>query len=168
MKMTIIAATAALSLAAPAVMAADPSSAAKPQQFEKWEVTCEKHAVAKVERCIVTQVQTLKAGGPKLIQVTIGRLGPQGEPVIVTALPLGIFIPGGATLKIEGMAPIPLTITQCTAVGCMAQAQLSDQTLATMSEAKRMVVSVQPVGAVQPLDINLQTEGMKAALAKLK
>ncbi|MBF0166817.1 MAG: invasion associated locus B family protein [Alphaproteobacteria bacterium] len=161
-----MAATTALSLAATVVLAADPP--AKPQQFDKWEVTCDKSATAKAERCIATQVQTLKDGGLRLIQVSIGKLGPQGEPVIVTALPLGIFIPGGATLKIEGMAPIPLTITQCTAVGCMAQTQLSDQTLATMADAKRMVVSVQPVGAVQPLDINLQTEGMKAALAKLK
>lgn len=59
-----------------------------PKRHGDWDVVCDSSDPQK-EHCLVVQTQTIKENNARLIQVNMGKLGPQGEAVFTALVPLG-------------------------------------------------------------------------------
>ncbi len=98
--------------------------------------------------------------------VTIQTLS-SGKPAIIASLPLGLYIPGGVSLDVDGAASQKLDLQTCDRTGCFATAQLADATLAAMQKGKKLDLVFQSVSK-RNVTLPLQLTGFAAAYQKIK
>lgn len=140
----------------------------KSKVFKNWMVECET-TPAKTELCFASQNQTVKDGKGRLIKVSIGYIGPKGEPTMVAMLPLGIYIPAGAAFKVgEAKTQTDLIIQSCTISGCSSIARIDDKTLESLKTEKEMTVGVKSSGESKIIAMKVPLEGFKEALDSIK
>lgn len=135
--------------------------------FGDWGVICESPDNGKTEKCFITQTQDMKDKG-RLLQTSIGYLGPNNEPIIIAKLPLGIYIPGGAAYKVGQEAQVSMVIQRCTNDGCVAVGPLPEAVLKAMNAGSEAVIGVMPAVNAKTVTIALSTKGFKEAFASLK
>lgn len=111
--------------------AANPSHG---QNFRNWTARCEAAPGSAVERCFIFQNLVLKESGKRVVHMAVGYLAADGKPVAVITMPLGISLPLGATVSVDGGAPEDIVIERCDANGCVGTVRLSE---AMVGELKR-------------------------------
>ena len=130
-------------------------------------------AEEQARRCFARQIQVLKSqegavGNRRLIDARVGFLGPKGQAAFVAMLPLGVNIPTGATLRIDGQQPIPLRLEFCTRMGCRAVTLLDDATLAALQGATALTVRFSPGFPGKLASIRLSPKGLAEAVKALR
>ena len=143
--------------------------------FGDWIIACAQPRQGSRGKCFARQIQVLKSqegGGAerprRLIDARVGYLGPNDEPAFVALLPLGVFIPAGAALRIDDGKPIPLRLEICTRAGCRAAAILDQKTLAALQASKEISVRFSPRRSGRLASIRLSPKGLSNALKALK
>ena len=164
----VVSAGIAFSAAAQVPSVEVPTYMASLKKFDDWEVICNKPEGTKENRCLAHQTQTVKQSNTRLIQVSLGRLGLHGEPVLVAMVPLGIWLPSGVALKIDDLPQVPMTVTQCTEKGCAAQVQVAESMMKSVLDAKAMSVGMIAAGSAQTLAIAISPKGLKSAWSAVK
>lgn len=153
---------------------APPGFAANGQAFGDWMIACAGGQQRQARRCFARQVQMIKsqaggeAGKRRLIDARVGFLGPKGQAAFVAMLPLGVFIPAGAALRIDERQPIPLRLEFCTRMGCRAVTVLDDATLAALLGSTELAVRFSPGFTGKVASIRLSPKGLADAMKVLE
>lgn len=130
------------------------------QVFGDWVAKCGQGG------CVLSQSQVVE-GGARLIQFTIGRIGTQGEQGAIAIIPLGIHIPAGALLAIDGKAT-PMTLKTCMQQGCQATMTLDAAQLGEIGKAQAIEVIVMDDANRENILIPLSIKGLGQGLAAIR
>ncbi|CAK0750824.1 hypothetical protein WCLP8_2150003 [uncultured Gammaproteobacteria bacterium] len=139
----------------------------KGKVFGDWIVDCETPK-DKPQICFLSQEQTQKEGGGRVLKFSLGKLGPKGEVMVVAILPLGISLPAGAALRIDAKDQKPMILQQCTGEGCVATMVLDKATVDALKAAKEMLVGILPFGGTQTMVINVSVKGLTGGMTYMK
>jgi len=115
------------------------SAQANPEQgqtFENWTARCELAPAAEVERCFIFQNLVLKESGQRLVHMAVGYLAANGQAAAVITLPLGISLPPGASISVDGGEPTEITIERCDTKGCVGALALDEALIASLKRGR--------------------------------
>ncbi len=139
----------------------------------KWVVQCDtlpKSATPeqiKNRGCAVIQIAQSKKQKGVGVSLIIGKLTQGGKTATMMRVmaPIGVFLPTGIALEIDGQAVGRVPFTRCLPQTCMAFAEARKETLAKMRKGKKgNFIIYQAPGVGIPLDLDLAgfTAAMKA------
>ena len=86
------------------------------RQFQDWVLRCGKSQQGP-EVCEMQQQRTDKEGRT-VMAVAVGTVPGQSDLGLLIILPLGIALPPGVTLQIDGGGEVPLVVDRCERQGC--------------------------------------------------
>ena len=138
------------------VIGGEASAAVKEgQKFGDWLGTCPKD---RPTACSIVQRQSVQ-GGARLFQISVGKIGPKGEMGASVVVPLGLHIPAGVVIVLDG-AQTPMTLMRCVESGCLAVLQFDAKVQAALAKAKEIQLAMVD-------DFSRQTVVMKVGAAGL-
>ncbi len=106
------------------------------QTFKDWTARCEQAPGANLERCFIFQNLVLKESGKRLVHMAVGYLAANGQAAAVITMPLGISLPPGASISVDGGAPRSIVIERCDNDGCVGAVTLSEQLVADLKRGR--------------------------------
>ena len=132
-----------------------------------WEIRC----ITGSDTCAMSQLGKTSNGESALL-VTIQRVsGPKTEdnkpiPAAMTVqAPLGILIPYGIRIKIDGGNVIPLPLSRCVPTGCVSQAPMLEEAVGRMKKGSKAVYGIFLDNEVL---VNISLRGFTKAYNNLK
>jgi len=136
-------------------------------QYRDWVLRCENNEQVSRRTCVLFQRLVVQDTGRVIMQATVARPQDPADPaVVVLMLPLGIYLPFGAELSIDGGQPIPLTIRTCMQRGCSAVLMLEPELLRAFQDGLKARVRVKQNNN-ENLDLELSLKGFRAGFAAL-
>lgn len=111
------------------------------QTFKDWTARCEQAPGTDLERCFIFQNLVLKDSGKRLVHMAVGYLAANGQPAAVVTMPLGISLPPGASISVDGGAPREIIIERCDNDGCVGAVTLSKQLVAELKRGREARIS---------------------------
>lgn len=127
------------------------------ETFGDWDVRCSKDET----ECALHQLGLDEQENP-VIEFSLFR-APEGEEAaaLVNILsPLGTFLPGGLTFQVDSGETRQYGFTFCTAIGCIAQIALTDETIASMRRGRSATLTLASIAAPdEPVEISLSLMG---------
>lgn len=143
-------------------------SAEDGQKFSDWTVKCRDHDSGTGPMCVLTQILKRKNGEEtqRMMSTVVGRFGPNAEPGMLISVPLGVFLPAGSVIEVEGRTDSKrLDFQFCSRAGCRVILKLDRQWLDLFRAGTRASVTVndrrrRPVK--MPLSLNGFTKGTEA------
>lgn len=120
------------------------SVAANPQHgqtFKNWTARCEQAPGSSVQHCFIFQNLVLKESGRRVVHMAVGYLTADGQAAAVITMPLGISLPPGASISVDGAAPQEFAIERCDTNGCVGALALSDQLIAQLKRGREARIS---------------------------
>jgi invasion protein IalB len=106
------------------------------QTFKNWTARCEVPPGAATERCFIFQNLVLKESGQRLVNMAVGYLAANGQAAAVLTLPLGISLPPGAGISVDGGDPVKIVIERCDTNGCIGALALDDALIAQLKRGR--------------------------------
>lgn len=130
-----------------------------------WEVRCNA-----ANNCFMNQVVANAEGSP-LINVAVRMLpnNPQAKAIAVFVAPLGVVLPRGIEMRIDGGDAIPSPFLYCLSNGCFAELAMTEEGLARLrrgASATLQIYSVQEPNTA--ISRRLSLSGFTKAYAELK
>jgi invasion protein IalB len=89
------------------------------------------------------------------------------KPVLAIQMPLGLFLPGGVSLKLDDGKPDRLDVQTCDQKGCYIQMPVSNDMLQAMGKGKQMMVSFQNLSK-QDINVPVPLNGFMVAYQKIQ
>jgi invasion protein IalB len=132
------------------------------QKFGNWFIRCSE---GPTPECLLVQSLNVQNGG-RVLELSIGKVGTKGEFGSIAMVPLGIHIPSGVILVIDGKQ-VPMTLLKCVQEGCQAVAPLTKAHTDLMKKAKLVAVGFVDEFTRKALSIGLGIDGLKDGLAAL-
>lgn len=117
--------------------------------------------------CQITQTLNEKESNNPIMQVAVGYLPEQENPVAAITLPLGIWLPPGLQLQVDEGKKGRVPLDTCVPGGCRAGIELDAEFLASMKKGNELKVTFGG-GNRKPLTIPVSLQGFSAALDALK
>ena len=111
------------------------------QTFEDWTTRCEQAPGTAMERCFIFQNLVLEESGQRLVHMAVGYLAANGQAAAVVTMPLGISLPLGASISVDGGTPHEIVIERCDSNGCIGAVALSEQLVANLKRGREARVS---------------------------
>ena len=186
-RLAAVAAAVALGLGAPLAHAQQapqaPAQAAPPQQggaaqpgvelterqFQDWMVRCGRPEGQEQEVCEMQQ-QQVDSEDRTVMAVAVGRVPGTSNVGLLILLPLGILLPAGVTMQIDGGAAIPLEVERCEREGCRIERIVEPDLLNRLKGGTKATVffqAVDPQGKRQRLGVPISLLGFTAALTEV-
>lgn len=141
-----------------AALAAD-----QPASQALWGKQCGKDPNGK-DICAVQQFISGQPGNTQLLLAQFGYNGPQNKPRLVLSAPLGVALPAGITLGIDGAKPITVPFESCNTGGCLSIIDMDEAALTQFRKGKVLTVHYVVPGAQKPQDLPVKLDGLDAAL----
>jgi invasion protein IalB len=138
------------------------------RQFQDWVLRCGRSEQGP-EVCEMQQLRT-DSEGRTVMAVAIGTAPGRPEVGLLIMLPLGILLPAGVTLQIDGGGDVPLQVDWCERQGCRIEMPVEAALLNRLKagrEAKVFFEAIDPEGQAQRLGIPISLLGFTAALSEL-
>ena len=157
---------------APAQQAPAPEGPAQPElelterQIQDWMVRCGRPEGQEQEVCEMQQ-QQVDSEDRTVMAVAVGRVPGTSNVGLLILLPLGILLPAGVTMQIDGGAAIPLEVERCEREGCRIERILEPDLLNRLKAGTKATVffqAVDPQGKRQRLGVPISLLGFTAAL----
>ncbi len=139
------------------------------QKFKDWSARCEKPKGAEHESCFIFQRLVTKKddGFVPVLHVLVGYITRDGEPGLFATVPLGVSLPPGVQLSVDGDAPVSFGYSHCSNQGCLAALALSDALIAKMKAGNQAVVTFH-TGSQKPVSITVSLRGFTAGFNSLR
>lgn len=132
--------------------AKDAAAAAPEVEMQRPEMTCE-----------INQTFTVRETGATLAKLAIGRVaGPTPGIKAVLLTPIGVYLPEGVDMKIDGASDIKGLYTFCNAQACIGEFDLSEELVLQLKTAKAVAMTF-TMGDRKPLTLNVSTKGLAGA-----
>ena len=136
------------------------------QILGSWTLRCSATAGDAKPDCMMFQNLVLKTGGQPVLQFGIGVAPDDSLPTVLVSLPLGIALPPGITIQIDGSTPATFPVERCEPDGCRAGMKLRENTVKQLSQGRQLHVTFYD-GARKPLKVSLSLDGFAAAYQAL-
>jgi invasion protein IalB len=158
--------------AAPAQQGAPQQEAAQPEvelterQFQDWMVRCGRPNEQAPEICEMQQEQ-VDSEDRTVMAVAVGQVPGTSDLGLLVLLPLGILLPAGVSMQIDGGAEIPLQVERCERQGCRIERIIEPDLLTRLKAGTKATVyfeAVDPQGERQRLGVPISLLGFTAAL----
>ncbi|OOZ41288.1 invasion associated locus B family protein [Solemya elarraichensis gill symbiont] len=140
------------------------------KKYGDWLKECEFFVEADkdVEICQLVQPLVDEKSKKVLLKTVIGYVPNQKEAVLAVFLPLGIFLPPGVQMRVDGqgkVAIIPVNI--CLPAGCQAGSDLDAEFTGRLKNGNKLLM-VFANHAGKPVTVELSLKGMTAGLDSFK
>ncbi len=136
------------------------------KQFQDWTVRCGRPAPDAPEACEMVQ-QPQNDQGQTVLLVAIGNVPNNDDPGMLIVLPLGIALPPGVVLMVDGGQKIPAEVARCERHGCEIELLLEPAMLATLKGGRKANVLFQirdQQGQLKQVGVPFSLLGFTAAL----
>lgn len=149
--------------AAPAVAqtdeAGDTSDVEAPEaSAPPWLMTCSNQQDPAVLLCEVSQSILLTQANQRVATVSFARAAGQTETQAVFLLPVGVLLPAGITLSVDGTEVGRMDYDSCDAQGCLARADVEDTWLQAMRDGGQLTLGLTTRDG-QAIGLNFQLDG---------
>src|SRR5919106_2941691 len=148
--------------------AAQPGLEVTERKFQDWLLRCGRSQQGP-EVCELQQQQT-DSEGRTVMAVAVGTVPGSSDLGLLIILPLGILLPPGVSLAIDGGAEVPLRVERCERQGCRIEMLLEPALLNRLKagrEAKGFFEAYDPEGELTRLGVPISLLGFTAALNEL-
>ncbi len=145
-----------MAVMAPAAFAADATG-------PLWQKVCDQKAEGKP--CWIEQFAIAMPGKTIVLHVRFDRRGGDRTRMVVSA-PLGVLLPPGLKIVLDGGAPLTLPFERCAAQGCDAVAVLDQSALDKFVKGKTLIMYYD-VSDKASTNIPIRLEGLADALKSL-
>lgn len=135
--------------------------------FDDWAIGCEAPPQGDEKVCFTFQNIVLQEGGQRLLHVAAGYIGPEGGPIAVLTLPLGINLVPGIALQIDQAEAWRLAAERCLPDGCKFGLVLDKDRLWTFKAGNGGRVVFQDGGG-RNINVPFSLKGFTAAFESLK
>jgi invasion protein IalB len=138
------------------------------RQFQDWILRCGRSQQGP-EICEMQQEQTDDDGKP-IMAVAVGTVPGTSDLGLLVMLPLGILLPPGVTLQVDGGAETPLEVQLCDRRGCRIEKLVEPELLNRLKTGREATVSFEaldPQGRARRLGVPISLLGFTAALNEL-
>jgi invasion protein IalB len=148
--------------------AAGDNSASPPRQFDDWKVGCERSTQGDGQVCFAFQMLQHETSKRTLGYISIGYPAAGKSPLAILNLPLGMLIPSGAVLQVDGVsvkADAPIKV--CYAEGCRAELPFSAAMVAAFRQQATARVAFMNLDE-SLIELPISLKGFTAAFDSLK
>jgi len=138
------------------------------REFQDWVLRCGRSEQGP-EVCEMQQ-QTTDNEGRTIMAVAVGTVPGSSDVGLLIILPLGILLPSGVSLQIDGGAEVPLEVERCERQGCRIERLVEPELLNRLKagrEAKVFFEAYDPEGELQRLGVPISLLGFTAALSEI-
>jgi invasion protein IalB len=145
--------------------------------FKDWIVSCEvpKEATGddasrseeQRRHCYIVQNLVLKEKNQRVLVIAVTYPKGKDQPIAMLTMPLGIALPPGISLSVDGDKPRRYAVDRCLASGCKAGIVLDEKLLGRFKAGNRAVVTVHD-GRRNPIALPVSLQGFTAALRSLQ
>jgi invasion protein IalB len=112
------------------------------RQFQDWAVRCGRPAEGAPEACEMVQ-QRLDEQGQTVLAVAVGKVPNAEIPGMLIILPLGIWLPPGVVLRVDGGEEISAEVARCERRGCQVELLLEPNVLTVLKSGREANVLFQ-------------------------
>jgi invasion protein IalB len=112
------------------------------RQFQDWAVRCGRPAEGAPEACEMLQ-QRLDEQGQTVLAIAVGKVPNTDNPGMLIILPLGIWLPPGVVLRVDGGEDVPARIERCERRGCQVELLLEPDILTLLKSGREANVLFQ-------------------------
>ena len=131
-----------------------------------WVVSCDNNQ-GRLD-CRAGQTVFVKPSGQRLLSVAVRVPADTKKPVLLLQVPLGVYLPAGASLEIGKTGAKTLQYRGCDQAGCLAEYAINDEEIASMAKGADLTISVQNQNRKPAFTITVPVTGFAAAYAKVR
>ena len=131
-----------------------------------WVVSCDNNR-GKLD-CRAGQSVFIKSTGQRLLSVAVRVPADTKKPVLILQVPLGVYLPAGASLQIGKDEAKTLPFKGCDRSGCVAEYAINETEIAAMTKGSDLTISVQNQNQQPAFTVTVPVTGFAAAYAKVK
>jgi len=135
-------------------------------KFGDWLFECQALAANKTS-CLLSQTLIKKESNQRVLRLAISKSQQNSGFMLVSVMPLGIYLPAGVTVKTEKGIVIPMIMKACTKQGCIASTPLSKKHLRAIKAGKKLTV-IFLANQATPITLPISLNGISAGLKELK
>ncbi len=144
-----------------------PASAPPAQQQPVWSTTCTGATRSSIADCAIEQRVFLSQTGQLFGAMTIRVPADTRAPVMMLQLPLGLFLPAGIAIAVDGGTPEALPVQTCEASGCYAGSPISAALLAAMKKGSQLGITFQNMQK-KSITMPISLSGFTAAFSAIE
>jgi invasion protein IalB len=140
------------------------------QNFEDWRAKCvasEDKTKTSATVCHIFQDLLHKESGKRVLHLAIGKLPQQKTLTMIVTLPLGIALPQGITIRIDGDNAKNIPIQACFANGCQTAFQPEASWMKKFAAGNKAEIIFHSIQN-QAISIPVSLKGVTAAINALK
>lgn len=136
--------TAAAVLAITAALSGSPALAqgVVKAQYGDWQMSCDTPPGASFEQCAIIQNVTAEDQPNVGLSVIVLKTADQQARLLRVLAPLGVLLPNGLGLNVDGEDIGRVAFVRCLPNGCVAEVVLDDALLKTLSEGETAIFVV--------------------------
>lgn len=114
--------------------------------------------------------QPVGENGKPVMAVAVGKVPGNPNPGMIILLPLGISLPPGVELRIDGGAEIPARVERCERQGCQVEMLLEPDLLSALKAGQQVTVDfhVHRQDGLRRVRVPVSLLGFTAALDEVK
>ena len=150
--------------------------AAEPEQIGDWGLVCADAAGGVKQTCYIIQTAQLsqpnaeqpdaEPATQRILQTRIGYLDEEKNPSLLITVPLGVLIPPGVQVELEGHEKVTVPMFRCDGGGCLAQGVMPESLVAAFKNGTTAKVTFFDP-AQRGIGVPLSLKGITKALAAL-
>jgi invasion protein IalB len=140
-----------------------PGQAAPPQPT--WAMNCGN--TQQGLDCRAVQSMFVRNTGQRLLSVVVHVPPDTKKPVLLMQLPLGVYLPAGATLQIGKSEAKSVAFKSCDQFGCIAEYPITEAEISAISKGSDLTITMQNLRK-EPVTVTVPSLGFAAAYAKVK
>jgi invasion protein IalB len=107
--------------------------------YGDWQMTCDTPPGASFEQCALIQNVTAEDQSNVGLSVIVLRTADRQARLLRVVAPLGLFLPNGLGLNIDGEKIGRVAFTRCYPNGCVAEVVLEDDLISKLSKGKSAI-----------------------------
>jgi invasion protein IalB len=119
------------------------------------------------QECKVEHTISLGKNGQRLISVIV-RVSPgASQPGLMLHLPVGLYLPAGVTVQLEGQEPEQFRVQTCDLQGCYAGTGVSTSMLSALNSGRHLTVAFQNMSRTR-IKVPVPLKGFKGAYEEIQ
>jgi invasion protein IalB len=111
-------------------------------QYGDWQMSCDTPPGASFEQCAIIQNVTAEDQPNVGLSVIVLKTADQQARLLRVLAPLGVLLPNGLGLNVDGVDLGRVAFVRCLPNGCVAEVVMDDALLKTLSEGKTAIFVV--------------------------
>lgn len=111
-------------------------------QYGDWQMSCDTPPGASFEQCAIIQNVTAENQPNVGLSVIVLKTADQKARLLRVLAPLGVLLPNGLGLNVDGTDMGRVAFVRCLPNGCVAEVVMDDQLIATLSKGANAIFVV--------------------------